>query len=430
MGAVFSPFSLLIDLDEESWEIDPQVLWTPWRKDPYRSRMIFHESIHFWQHISQGFLLRLAKEQWDRLIAYELRGEKSGPGATELEFERIDPDLGFSAKDLHECLARFWDVIVFGPKNLLDKEWRKGRSAVLPDFQENYRRKRREMGLPDGASGALDLFTAMITVAGQYAAPFNLILDSLGGVFSATCLFPLLGHFAFQTSRPAYFFWRFVESAGQKLSDLTLKTAERLNALPEDLLEDTINTLYLKTLLHCDEIVREQNGEDIEGLLTGLKAYKFYGLEQHPAYHWMYERRLLPMVDRMAISSEAVGAADYYFGKWESGRFFTAQLILDCALATGGLTDSRRILLIGGLLSPPCIRFGDGKIVSLSEIYRLESVRSLPNLQKVLLLSELIPLLQRERLEEEEQEIVRMCIGLESRWSDFISSLISPWQFT
>lgn len=422
MFAVFSPVSLLIDVDEEPWELDAHVLSIPADSRARHSRAIFHETVHYWQHLAHGFLVHLTQEEWGRLVAYERQGEMLGPSVLRQEFDRKDSHLNCSARDIHECLARFWDVFVFGPHLLLNLEWKERRRAVLPDFATAYRQARREAGFLEGAWGGEDFATAMLTVAGEYATPFNLVNLTLQDQFSTMCLFPLLGHFSLQTSEPARLFGRFVEEVGPTLSELVKRLAREANVPPWDLLGNTMRALYLSARFKCDLIAREEDGK---GLLTGLEAYSQSGLTVHPAYQWAFARRILPAVVRLAESEQAVEAATKHCSGQQTEKLFAAQLLLDYALATPGLPYSRRLLLVGGVLAPPCIRFSNGKIRSLAEIYLRESLRTLKSLQTDRLLSKLVPLLWQSRLEKEEQEITRTCVDLQLRWEAFTKALIA-----
>jgi len=416
VAGTFSHISLLIDVNEEPWKPSAEILWDPAKYEPRRSRVIFHETVHYWQHIAHSFLVRLADEEWKRLIAYEKSGEKLDKGPIRREFERKERRIDFSARDLHESLARFWDVFAFGPHRLLQIEWTEGKKAVSADFAQAFHELRQEANLPTGAWGGMDFATAMLTVAGQYAVPFNLVNSSLEDHFTAINLFPLLGHFAFQTSRPAYFFGQFVEKLGSELHAHVEAMKNAPDQSPTDLLENTMNRLYLKARLACDRIVRNA-GERC--LVTGLMAFPNSCLNDHPAYQWAFTRRMLPAVLRLMEAPDVKDSARRYFKDEKSGRFMFAELLLDSAMALVGLPDSRRLLLVGGLLAPPCIRFSNGETCSLPEVYRLETLRKRPIIQEVETLSLLVPLMLRPHMKAEERQIVHACIDIQSRWETF-----------
>jgi len=68
------------------------------------------------------------------LQRFENEGEKRGIGAYRTEFMRKDDTAGFSAHDLHESLARFWDVHVIGPHRLIEMEFADGKKWLLPEL--------------------------------------------------------------------------------------------------------------------------------------------------------------------------------------------------------------------------------------------------------------------------------------------------------
>ena len=49
----FSHLSLLIDLDSEQWWPEPAALTATTTYFPKRSRRLLHESLHYWQQLSQ-----------------------------------------------------------------------------------------------------------------------------------------------------------------------------------------------------------------------------------------------------------------------------------------------------------------------------------------------------------------------------------------
>lgn len=170
MRATFSRIALMIQIDGEPQPADLAALSSGQRTS--RNRVLFHEAVHYWQQLSQGFLIKLVAEEWARLQAYEESGEVSSVGPIRREFERRDQLTGYSARDLHECLARYWEIIVFDPAKLTRLEWRKDRTSAHPDFQTAWKRERHSSGTPENASSFADLLNAMLMIGGEYATPF------------------------------------------------------------------------------------------------------------------------------------------------------------------------------------------------------------------------------------------------------------------
>jgi hypothetical protein len=168
--ARFWPISLLIDVDSDTRSVPAHALGPRGSVDP-RHRTIFHETVHYLQFLSHAFLIRVAAEDWQRLCVYEQDGDILPPGPIRTELDRRELEFDVSARDLHECLARFWDVVAVGARRVLDTEWQSGRALVLEDFKEVVRRQRAETDTPAEAWGPEDLGIAMLMVAGEYATP-------------------------------------------------------------------------------------------------------------------------------------------------------------------------------------------------------------------------------------------------------------------
>ena len=151
----------------------------------------------------------------------------------------------------------------------------------------------------------------------------------------------------------------------------------------------------------------------------GVDVYEQGDLDDHPGYRWVFTERVWPAIAAMSDSPTAHGAAARLLPGVKDARFLIGKLILDGALATAGLPDSRRILLVGGVLAPPCIRFADGTACSLINVHREATRRSLNDLQEVELLSNLASILERPGIDEAEKRITDMCTDLHARWECF-----------
>jgi hypothetical protein len=409
VNASFRAVSLLIDTRGQDWEIDRDVLWTPGLSGTRQARMIVHEAIHYWQQLSQGFVVRLAQEQWDRLVEFETSGCDSGPGSLAEEFDRRVPGVDLSARDLHEGLARFWDVMAFGPSQVLDLEWSKPDRLANPDLVELYEEMRREAATPAGTVSGVDFIWAMSIGAGRYAKPFNSFVERLQDPFPAACLFPLLGHFAMQTSRPAEMYAKFLETAAPRL--LELGREESVFTSPYPVFDAAVNSLYVRARTECDLIARAEG----DRLTMGMEAFESGTLRVHPLYRWAFGERVLPTCLSLARTREAAAMANELFGG-QRGAHLAGKLLLDGALATAGLSDSRMLLLCGGVLAPPCFRLETGELVLPSRQWREAWVRPPEDVENPNLLIALVPLVERPGLDDEEEMIARSCIKIETRW--------------
>src|SRR3954467_12457235 len=106
MSAVFHPVSLLIEVDHEWEQPDTRTLRVPAEYKPNQSRILFHETLHYWQQLAQGFLIRLADEEWQRLLTYKNEKQIIPPGSVRQMFAKKEK-YGFSAKELSESLASY-----------------------------------------------------------------------------------------------------------------------------------------------------------------------------------------------------------------------------------------------------------------------------------------------------------------------------------
>ncbi len=92
------------------------------RWGPHLPRHLYHESLHFWQLVSSRFLQLLVIDEWERLRAFEERSEIVPSTRWQDTFGRALPGEPFSARDLVECLARFWDVHTRSPLRIIREE--------------------------------------------------------------------------------------------------------------------------------------------------------------------------------------------------------------------------------------------------------------------------------------------------------------------
>lgn len=409
MEASFRAVSLLIDTRGQGWETDRDVLWTPGLSGTRQARMIAHEAIHYWQQLSQGFVVRLAQEQWDRLVEFETFGCDSGPGPLAEEFDRRAPGSDLSARDLHEGLARFWDVMAFGPSQILELEWSKPDRLANPDLVELYEKMRREAAAPAGTFSGVDFIWAMSIGAGRYAKPFNSFVEHLEDPFPAACLFPLLGHFAMQTLRPAEMYAKFLETAAPRLLELGKEGPEF--TAPYPLFDAAVNSLYILARTECDRIARAEG----DRLTMGIEAFESGTLLRHPVYRWAFGERVLPTCLSLAQTREGIETANALF-EGRRGAQLAGRLLLDGALATPGLSDSRMLLLCGGVLAPPCFRLDTGELVLPTRQWREAWVNPPEDVRDPNLLIALVPLVERPGIEDEEETAARSCIEVQTRW--------------
>jgi hypothetical protein len=289
----FCHVSMLIELDSEAWPPEPAAYIKTSEYFPKRSRTLVHESIHYWQQLAHGYLLALAEEDWTRMLAWEQNGGSATTGPRRAHYHQPEGQNGFTASDVCESSARFWEVLLTGPAEILRQA--NGRPQPLSD----------------------QAFDEAMHLGGNYALPYAVarrVLDRESGLV----IFPFLTHFALKTSRPAFFFERFVEEAAPDAAG----RAKDLGA----------TGLYRLFENRCSEIARRE-GE--AALLHAPDLFRQSPLRANRVYRWSFRR-----LARLET------AADY-------------------SICLPGL--QRDVLAM--LLTPPCIRFRDRQTISVGHRY-------------------------------------------------------------
>jgi hypothetical protein len=309
----FSHLSLLIDLDDEKWWPAPAAFLDPKNYFPKRSRRLLHESLHYWQQLSQGYLFLLAEEDWTAFLTVLGGGAPPADSPRRRHFKEAEGRHGLSAWSISESLTQFWEVLIAGDERAPGKQW---------------------------ASDA-DLDAAMLA-SRDYSEPFRLARRLLDPD-SSLVVFPLLAHFALKTSRPAFFFERFIETIAAKLG----AKAKELGVLDPHS-GPNAGVLYPFAEAWAEEHVRAA-GEP--GLLHAPELFARSLLREHPGYVWSFERRA-------RLEARVRG-----------GMKFDVAICLP-------LPSHRRILAED--LTPPCVRFGNGEFLTLAHHYLKQSKNAAP----------------------------------------------------
>lgn len=349
----------MIDIDENWNEPSILVIRQPTHYEPSKSRIVMHETLHWWQQLGLGFFTHLAAEDWQRLLEFESTGIIPDSGPFMQELLRFNDSLGFSAWNLIESLTRYWDVHICGPTQLLDIE-RIEKLGTDKEFWKKYD-KLRESGILTIRRSNGDAYTAqaynlaMEGVGGRYARPYKLTGEFLMNPDLAGVLFPIAAHFAFQTSKPTDYFERFVEILAPYA--LPPRSPETYAAPIEEL---WINLYYIGRELTAPVIYQAPG-------LYPLAEIRESGLINHPGY-----ARVLKNMEHYAtlaadgkIGKQIIESYPRMLEEFESkyekkvARGLIGFLVLDLVLSTPGIPNHRAELF--NLLPPPLIRFKDGK---------------------------------------------------------------------
>lgn len=391
MTSAFRGFSALIDVDFDWYAADPKVLRHPAAHQPADSRVVFHETVHYWQQVGQGFPAKLVEEDWERLQHFEAAGALDEVGKYRREFMCKHAGHGFSVHDLHESLARFWDVHVIGPHRVLELEFADPRRRLDDFFRAQYfALKERGMIVHPEHGGYSDLAfdMAMEAAAGSYALPYLYVRERFNSVVTGA-VFPLAGHFALQTARPVDVFIETITSVAPLLAGVQ-------PGYP-------IHELW-RACFPLVRVASSQAAAQLGVAWLGMAAGVFGAgaLTAHPVYRWLYrevERGLAELAGTAFARELAAGFSDD-----DIPLDVVGALALDFCLACPGDTTNRSFLV--EWLAPPCVRFPDGRRWQLPELYRRE----------------LVPVVDAAEaaLSREREQAAADAVAVQNRWEAFL----------
>jgi hypothetical protein len=311
---------LAISLAADQVPFDENFVFGPKKFDIPILRVYIHELLHFWQSLSQAFFAYQALYEWRQLVHFQRSGElelETIPALKQQndELYRRDPETGITAWSLSEALCRFWDMHILGPEKLLAE------SEELALYRPLLQRPGMFRDTPGGRQYSSMAFDLLLTVQDYYADPYRLALQQLGSG-KAVLFFPLVGHFALQSPKPAAVY---------------VEAMKRLRAGPQ-LPQEYLIHAYWKPFL-----------ETVEQLCTEICADLCDGTPLQTGWTVMEETELLdnPVWRHYHTLIQLFLAGD----KAWSGR----------ALALPGDPDTR--VHLGRNLLPPLVRFRNGNWV-------------------------------------------------------------------
>lgn len=164
-------------------------------------RVLYHESTHFWQLLSSAYLANLVQAEWMRLRAFEDHGQWPPVDDAVAALRRTVDGRPFSAVELMECWARYWDVHTRHAGQLLRED-----GIPAPHAGQG----------PEGAySGAqFDRFMQHGRDAAGYARPYRWALQRAGGASAfVNLVLPTITFCAFGSPDPVAVFTTALESA-------------------------------------------------------------------------------------------------------------------------------------------------------------------------------------------------------------------------
>lgn len=391
MVNAFRPISGLIEVDFPWREAKLAVLLYPSSYAPQDSRIVFHETVHYWQQLGQGFMAKMVEEDWSRLHRFEQTHKSNNPNPYRIEFVRRHAKSSFSAHDLHEALARFWDVHVIGPHRLIEMDFLDPKRRFDDFFKHQYfafKKKGAIVHPEHGGYSDLAFDMAMAASAGSYAKPYQYVRERFGALVAGV-VFPLAGYFSLQTERPIDVFLEVIEAVLPSMENL-----------PKGHAIHNLWKAYFSIVRHQAIQVAKRLG--IGNLSSTAIQVESGALHSHPVYKWSFlemERGCHMLKD----TNLAYELASIFDGGLPGS--LRGKLALDFCLCCPGDTTNRNFL--AQWISPPCIRFSREKERTwlFSELYRSGDIQETDYMEKV--------------LSKKAIHIAKAAIDIQERWMAF-----------
>lgn len=235
------------------------------------SRILYHESIHFWQLFSSGYIGNIVGDDWHRLVTFEKTGRILPPSANLKAFATKKEHFPFSAKDLTECWARYWDVHTRGPVTILREEGRDTKN--LGEIE----RISPLTGQYEYSQSAYDAAFLTPGEATEYSEPYRWMMDRTSGHsrFVAT-VFPVLCHLAFASPKPVEALYESFETAWRSRA-----LRQKVNASVGIVNIDWIELWDDIAVLGFVPVARQRR---LPLFTSGADVIKRGSLESHPIY--------------------------------------------------------------------------------------------------------------------------------------------------
>lgn len=127
-------------------------------------RTLYHESVHFWQFLSSAYLANMVADEWHRVESFQETGKVPTPSKLSSSFRNRAETMPFSAHELCECWARYWDVHTRSP------------NAIIQEEKIDAPIKHNNLGY---AGENYDVLMRNGVASSQYEAPYRWMLERL-----------------------------------------------------------------------------------------------------------------------------------------------------------------------------------------------------------------------------------------------------------
>ncbi|WMW24265.1 hypothetical protein RE474_09170 [Methanolobus sediminis] len=236
-------------------------------------RVLYHESIHFWQFLASGYIANLVSEEWRRLNHFEQMNEIIPKSDFLKNFTLHSDDKPFSPYELTECWARYWDVHTRSPARIIQEE--KIEIERLEPIDKRL----------IGTYSWIEYDTIMQKGEDShlYAQPYQWLLEkSSGNSYLIALLFPIITHASFGSPDPVSFFTGCFERATQ--ADITKEIMEHRSG---NINFDWINSWTFAWYQIVLPTLEEKN---LPIFTSGFDVIQRGILGTHPIYHQYLEK--------------------------------------------------------------------------------------------------------------------------------------------
>lgn len=326
-------------------------------------RVLYHESVHFWQFLASAYLANLIGEEWVRLLHYEQSGAVRPQSAAVAGFKQRAETAPFSPYELVECWARYWDVHTRSPARIIRQE-----GIDLPQAAV-LERTRWETGTREYSGIAFDVVMQHGQDCSLYAAPYRWLLNqasrqrfvkkpgaapeeraAMASSFVAL-FFPVIAHAAFASPDPVGVFCAALKRA---------LDSDEIRSGFESHRSGNINSDWLNNWSFImGEAVRPVLIERrLPSFTSGLDVIERGPLRSHPIFS-EYPVRLSSLGGHLKMERQARGTQP------ELGREEWALIDLpmrDPWILFGLPGQALYRLLLGMVMPPPAVQFENGTI--------------------------------------------------------------------
>lgn len=389
MDNCFRLTSLCVHIAAPSAKLEANSLLYPAGHQPKISRTVFHETVHYWQYLAFGFIAKLADEELSRLRAYETGSIPPPPGPINQEYRRHYDCVGFSALDLQESLARYWDVHVLGPVLLLELDLNDPARRIPENFRSRYEELKAQdlLKIHGGDYTDLAFDLAMEASAGNYAKPYLMLREQYPSAIAAG-LFPLVGGVALMADRPAPFFVRLLRMVESRLRNITT---------------GNIHEIWQAWYFPIQGYARQLAEELGEEFSSAVFVYQEGDLKKHVPHDFAaFERQ--NAINALAESDHVKSMA----AERQIDAEHLALFELDRRLLLPGDPEHRAFLSYW--LSPPCVRHANGERWLPSDTMRRINFPEIDETER--------------KLRESRDKVADDVEDLDARWQRFVRASI------